>query len=83
MLSGESTEELMEVEVMQCRCDELTILAVEEWKVAVVHSAVMGNLEEVLVQCGGWWGLLDSSSGCGVGSVFVDKMGLEVVPVFE
>jgi hypothetical protein len=63
--------------------DKLATSAVEEGKVTVVHPAVMERLGLSLAHCGEWWGLLDPLSCCRVGHMFVDEMGLEVVPAFE
>jgi hypothetical protein len=73
--SRESTEEMVEVELTECRGGVLTALTTKEGKVARMHLGVLRRGER--------WVLIQSLACHGVGRVFVDEVCLEAIPILE
>jgi hypothetical protein len=74
--TGKLTEELVETEVMVRGSNEVTAVAAEEWKVALVHTCLLGERMRV-------FNLFDLLSGCRIVCVFVDEMGLKKCSVLK
>jgi hypothetical protein len=73
---GKLAEESVEVEVMECGCSEVAVVAAERGKVTMVHVQHEDGWGSVLLS-------LKPSSSRGVSGVFVDEVGLEYVFVME
>jgi hypothetical protein len=74
MASWELAEEAVEVELAERRGGVLTALAMEEGKVARVHSGVLGRGERRDLS-------IQSLACRGIGGMLVDEVRFETIPV--